>query len=69
MKFYIVQNRHGEVDNCYLLKREAVANCAGHGWSIHQVDCPVNKWTIRRILGGQGYAVGQVQYDYKGRRI
>ena len=66
MKFYIVQNR-GEVVDCYLLKRQAIANCENEDWTIHEVECPVNKWTIRRILAGEGYANKQAQYDYKGR--
>ena len=62
MKFFIIENSQGEVIDCAYSLKDAKVKAAVHDlrkWSVTEIDCRVNKETVRRLLGGLGgYARG-----------
>jgi hypothetical protein len=66
MKFFIIENSQGEVIDCAYSLKDAKVKAAVHDlrkWSVSEIDCRVNKETVRRLIGGLGgYSCGDTKW-------
>ena len=56
-RFFVIYSSQMEVIGCCFTKREALREASEEeGSSIMQIECPINKETVRKILVGSDYA-------------